>query len=552
MQVKMILNFVFHKRWPQSVVVVVAAGLGVALRLLAVPPVVGDVDGVNFARSLQMFDVQQQAPHFPGYPVYVALARLMAWMMGAGHDVAAQALSLSLPGIVLWPVAAWVLFVGLSRVIGRNEALLVSVGCSLAPGAVIPGGWPGSDGLGMALLCIALGLMGLQRMTWSGLVWGVLLGVRLAWIPVLGVVGLTMLIHPTGRVFLRPWSVGVLMGMGVWAAPMLMLVGLTPLVTLARGFITGHFATWGGTAISTVTDAASQGDGLLLRCLRVIWDMWHAALGAPWLGDVPMQLEAPLYGHAISYGCVIAEWLVAAGLMVMLISVVRNVLLKRAPDISLIHDCMVMMKRVRPVWWCAAGVGLTYAAWLVVGQNVLKPRHVVPLLPWMFALIGALWTRAMALSGPGRQRVIAYGSMSVLLGAMGTVSFARAAEQGRTLPVPAALAQYVMHHHEPMGLQLFAGEEAHVLQHVAPMYRVLRAQDGDVMRREINRLTSMGIDVWITSGVPGFATLPRQSLHVLSHFETWYVLRGWDANMVLYRWQPMQTPNHQEHDHDDV
>src|SRR5919202_111924 len=76
-----------------------AAAMVAAVRWAALPPMLPDLDAVNFSRALNRFDLAAQAPHFPGYPVYVAMARLVAWA-GAG-----EVLALALPGLALGALA---------------------------------------------------------------------------------------------------------------------------------------------------------------------------------------------------------------------------------------------------------------------------------------------------------------------------------------------------------------------------------------------------------------------------------------------------------------
>ncbi|HYX91296.1 MAG TPA: hypothetical protein VE782_07035, partial [Myxococcaceae bacterium] len=109
-----------------------------------------DLDAVNFARALDRFDLVAQAPHFPGYPVYVAMARLVA-RAGAG-DV----LALALPGLGLGALAVVALAVVLQLQLAPPGAVAAAVLWTLLPMPVLFGATPGSDGAGVALLVLAL------------------------------------------------------------------------------------------------------------------------------------------------------------------------------------------------------------------------------------------------------------------------------------------------------------------------------------------------------------------------------------------------------------
>jgi hypothetical protein len=60
----------------------------VCLFLLAhlpfLPPTLEDIDSVNFALGVNDFDVARHQPHPPGYPVYIALSKLSAAVLGNG------------------------------------------------------------------------------------------------------------------------------------------------------------------------------------------------------------------------------------------------------------------------------------------------------------------------------------------------------------------------------------------------------------------------------------------------------------------------------------
>ena len=55
-----------------------------ALLALRLPAALDGQDGVNFALGLRDFDPLLEQPHFPGYPVYIALCRLFAQAGEAG------------------------------------------------------------------------------------------------------------------------------------------------------------------------------------------------------------------------------------------------------------------------------------------------------------------------------------------------------------------------------------------------------------------------------------------------------------------------------------
>jgi hypothetical protein len=62
------------------------ACLFLAAHLPFLPQEPADIDSVNFALAVQDFDVARHQPHPPGYPVYVALAKVAAALTGGAGD----------------------------------------------------------------------------------------------------------------------------------------------------------------------------------------------------------------------------------------------------------------------------------------------------------------------------------------------------------------------------------------------------------------------------------------------------------------------------------
>jgi len=71
-----------------------AGALLIGLLVARLPDALDSQDSVNFARGLLEFDPLADQPHFPGYPVYIALCRMLR---AAGL---AEPLALALPGVL--------------------------------------------------------------------------------------------------------------------------------------------------------------------------------------------------------------------------------------------------------------------------------------------------------------------------------------------------------------------------------------------------------------------------------------------------------------------
>ncbi|MBV9121213.1 MAG: glycosyltransferase family 39 protein [Chloroflexi bacterium] len=137
-----------------------------------------DWDSFNFARAIGHFDVAHNQPQSPGYPVYVALARVVH--LATGNQQAALLLLSAIAG-----AGAVVALYGIGLELNTPLAALLLAVCPLF---WISSDMALSDVPGLATTCLAVWLalrgerfFGVARLPWlaaSGLVAGLALGVR--------------------------------------------------------------------------------------------------------------------------------------------------------------------------------------------------------------------------------------------------------------------------------------------------------------------------------------------------------------------------------------
>ncbi len=477
-------------------VLVVLGVAGAVLRGLAVPGMLPDLDSVNFARALTRFDVAAQAPHFPGYPVYVALARVAA-AVGAS-----EVLALALPGLVLSALATGVLGLALRRHVGGSGALVGAALLALLPLPVLAGGTPSSDGAGVAVLAMAVAaVLALSTSSvasrWSSLGAGVLgglaLGVRPSYLPALA--GLVLAL-PRGRCVIG--VLGGALGVVLWLVPLAALTGPASLWQVGTGFLTGHTGEWGGTVVVQPELGARLG---LLG-----FDVLAAGLGLPWPGAV--------------------TW-ARAGLAVLL----------AVPLVALVAAAATgaLTAGERRVAGLALALGLPYGAWMFVGQNLLKARHALPVVLAVLLLVavGATVLARWVMAPTSR---LAWAG-AVLAGVLSAVTLPLALEQGRE-PSPAArLMAHVRGTLPAAGTLLFTGEEARLFEHYAPQYRAGRPATAEQLRREVALVAAAGAHVYVTSAAPGAATLGAQ-LEPVARFTSDRLVRSHANELVLYRYRP--------------
>jgi hypothetical protein len=379
----------------RKIILTGVVGLGSLLRLRAVPPSLADVDGVNFARALDRFDPLHQAPHLPGYPVYVFAAKLFRLF-----DLA-EIWALVLPALVAFPIGALLFHAGLRRRFDDAPALGALIFVSFFPTAVLSGAWPGSDGFGFALLLGAIGLLLLERPLAAGILFGLLLGVRLSWWPL----AISALLLVDRR---KPFALGATAAAAIWSIALLFFAPLPDLIEGTLAFGHGHFAVWG----------LGREIGLIPRLLA-------AAL---LLGIAPL--------------------------------IDRRLALALVP----------------------------YGLWIALGQNLENPRHFLPLLP----------IAAVALASIRVHALLRWSTATALI----ALSLVACFEQGTELPPAAAIARQLAAR-SPERLQVFAGESARVIEHVAPAVRVWRPASAEVLEREALAAERRGAEVLIISDAPG-------------------------------------------------
>lgn len=91
--------------------------------LFFLPPTLEDIDSINFALGVREFDVANHQPHPPGYPVYIALGRVMA--AGAGMAGATEPITrgLALLSVVSGALLVPILYALFSRLDPRRATV---------------------------------------------------------------------------------------------------------------------------------------------------------------------------------------------------------------------------------------------------------------------------------------------------------------------------------------------------------------------------------------------------------------------------------------------
>jgi len=420
----------------------------VVTRVVAMQPYIGDLDATNFALALRDFDMVRYQPHFPGYPLYILLARIF-------HSLGAPApAALELPALVVGLPATLAFYAACRNLIGRARARLAAMLWIVTPGLWLAVGQPRSDALGLALFVLAVAALSSWQRNPSDTgaivvgVWlGLGLGVRLSYLPIaasaLAVLGYTAWVgYPRGRAE-RAWAgssraltraaFGTTIGVSLWLVPLAAVVGASDLARIATQFTAGHFSNWGGAL------GAAHAPALGPRLTMLGWSMVQHGLGAACALDIP--------------GVVLAAVAIAV--------------------VGLAVACFVNGSAQRRALAFSAAMGLPYLLAIIVAQNPEKPRHVLPLLPLLIVLLAAGLPGLESTSRLWRRLATALAGLSMV--AMAVQGAARA-HTARHIPSPSfQLVSFVASSIEPEGMALYGGEEVRLFAYYAPWVRAKRA-----------------------------------------------------------------------------
>lgn len=236
--------------------------------LLAFPVALDSDDALNFAHGVTRFSVLEFSPHFPGYPAFIWLARLVNLLV---DDPARAVQWASLLGSCLLPPLTALLAVRLWQRPGLLAPVwLLVLALPLTPTLALSGL---SDGPALAAWLGALLALQQRRIALAGLLLGLLLALRPSYF-VLALLPLWLGMAQQGARFrfLLPIAlVGLISLLFVWQAD-----GWA-YFSEGRRFTDGHFTLWGNTA-------AAHGDRLLSWArtfhdqLTPIWPLLMVAL----------------------------------------------------------------------------------------------------------------------------------------------------------------------------------------------------------------------------------------------------------------------------------
>jgi len=348
----------------------------VASRLFSTIYYIEDLDSLRFALSMVDYDVAKLQPHFPAYPVFCCITKLLY------AAIRRYALAFSLiGGLSTFFTIFFTLKIAkieITTLLGKIVIFLIFMNplLWLMSNRYMP------DAMGVAGLLASLYFTTTQEeskrsassnfySTIGFFLAGILLGIRLSYFPLLMPTLLVRLKDP-GR--LKYVIMGI-SGILVWLIPLLWITGWNTLIAAAQTQSQGHFSNFGGT-ISTHPQ-------LWMRLTKTLESLWADGFGLYWKGR---HLITACTAISLIGIIVIANW------QLLNEWIVEKSFRDKIPFLNPIFiGCVI------------------YFVWIFSAQNVIhKSRHVLPLLPFLALSIALACNQIIGTSTNGKQKGFRY------------------------------------------------------------------------------------------------------------------------------------------------
>lgn len=480
--------------WFRALVLAGLTGLAVGLRLAFAGRYADEWDAVDFALAVERFDLLAMQPHFPGYPLYVVGARLLLPI--AGDPVRALTwLGAIAGGWLVVPLYA------LGRMLGGAFAgWVVALWAAVHPWLWVTALRPMSDSVGLTalfavvVLALCLALRNEQR-AWRwvavGGLFGLTMGVRLSYVPFgfsLAALAWLPWRDEPWRAKLRRvagWAFGFVAGVLVWVIPVAQTEGgLSSFFSLAVAFTSGHFTQWGGTALSDER-------GWLERLVRIAGHLTGMGVWG-WLPSSPRETTILMNLTAV-FG-------LASGAVVLIVAATRA---RRwfGMDATVPRRFVPRFSAVRVSREMTIGLLLTvpYALWVWVGQNADKPRHVLPLLPFVLVAGAVALARCSWCHGRFVPALVRIG-----LACAWAMWYAwagwQAARAYQETPPLVQLARDVAARVEGQLAVVYTWEEERVIEYYAPHVEAIRLRRVSTLMQDVLS-RGPGVTVYATNAV---------------------------------------------------
>lgn len=459
------------------------------LQLMWIPSYAATWDMVDFALGVLHFDMYQMQPHFPGYPYFILGGKVLHLMVGDPVQ------ALTLFNIFLYGSAIIPLFLLMNRIVLPTYAGIATAIVYTSSFTVLMVNQPMSEGAAVGMMWWYIWSLVLANerhhkgfLILPLLLFSLLLGIRLSYL-VLGI-GILMLLY-------RKWKSGVVTLLDTFVYLLIAVLfqllwvsgismsegGYESFLRLALSFTNGHFQEWGGTI-------GASDLSLWDRVVKLIF------VNAIWVGGV-------------------AEFLPLLILLVVGLAAARK---DSHGNRSMTSLMLVLLG--------------SYFLWALFAQNVMKPRHALPLIGIALFL------------GAGRllsQRLSRTGSILVLSFLLLQVYHTSALLYKHASDIPAVyqMADYLESEEEGQPLVVYTWEESRVLEYLNVPFIHKKVQTYEVFTTDARYYPER--DIFLTDKVvEGFKKQGIQMdefIKVEKHFHSSELIDPIYHDLTLYKWK---------------
>jgi Protein of unknown function (DUF2723) len=469
--------------------------LGVVVRLITTPNTIESFDSLFFVRGVLHYDVEQMQPHWPGYPVYIWLGKLLHLFYNdpvkALHTISAVSSALCAIPLALL-VRSWSKVNGASSNVARIAGFVTGTIWLLTPISWIDGTEIFSDPIALlvalfVLLCCWYYNLSLQWswLTVASVLAGLLLGIRLSYVFLL-VPLMYVWWQARGRKAFRASFVWFSMSVLVWLTWQF-LMNPSSFIAAGERHLEGHFTSWGGSAVTKQLS------------LKLIW-MFFKTFSVYGIGWWDGQ------------------------------SAVRLAVMCLTGVLFLVGVYVLLKRSKRSVMTFVALWSLPYLVWLMVAHDVSLARYYFPLVADFCLMVGLALPAFLStkwgfqISTPGLALTISLMAASVV-----PLAF----EHGRTPSLDMQLATYA----RTLPKSILADNFPADLLRQAPQVQSLIIPGGENnVLAETQHYRVMGAPIYATSRVLG--TVPQRDWLPVVRFCINPLLRSRGLHeLILYKYQ---------------
>lgn len=476
-------------------------------------------DDVDFALSLHDYDLSVYQPHFPGYYLYVAMARTALILVN--NDVAA----LALPNVIFGSLIVIPIYLLACRMFSKKTAITAAILYTVNPLCWLQSERPLPDisAAFFILLFAQLSYFSIinlksstKYMCLGGFVLGIALGIKPSYFPFLLTWFFILLLLFKGLNTDKPalnkkltvkflfFTFGSLAtGISAWLVPLLTQVGINNFFSEGYKFTLGHFTDWGGT-IQTESS-------LFNRVQDLYWNIFVNGLGFWRYGinlvnlipTLTITVFSSIYGYTLAKSC-------KAG---------KN-LNSYLTNISFLHKNLNFYFIIVFV--------LPYIIWMFIGQNLSSPRHAIPLIPIFLIIISA----GLTMVNLGEKVKIT--TVSILFFCFSFISANSIIKFRSNLPAQIQFINYVKKNFNVNSTRIYSWESKRLFDYYAPTWDVRRVRNITDLEYDLKSSVVKPELILCTSRIEGLQS-SINNLHILKKFKEHRYINDSHAWLDLYK-----------------